>query len=338
MISGENVIEVKNLSKSFHVGEQDVQVLKDVSFNIKWGDFVVVFGPSGSGKSTILYSLLGLEEPSEGIVKFLDENIFENKDEDYRSDFRKKHIGTVYQQANWIRSLTVKENVAFPMMLLGNREEISIQRAIKMLEAVDMQGWADYMPTELSAGQQQRVSLARALINNPSVIIADEPTGNLDYESGQDIMSLLRSLNKEKEKTVIMVTHDLEYLTYASSAIRLFDGQIVGVYKGKNMNELYKDLKLKRGVLKNIVSSDGSEKRDDKVDTKGKSSPGEGLSDDENGDFSASTSSDVKKDMAKSDKKSKDKGVKEKKESKKTKKPTGDMNEKTDGILDKNND
>ncbi|MCB9823904.1 ABC transporter ATP-binding protein [Candidatus Nomurabacteria bacterium] len=243
----EYLFQVQQVSKSFHVATADVPVLKNITFDIKREDFVVIFGPSGCGKSTLLHTMLGLEEPSSGKVLFLDKNLYNGVTEDERSDFRKQHAGMVYQQPNWIRSLTVQENVAFPLQLLGEDKSVALEKAKQALEMVEMLEWSAYIPTELSSGQQQRVALARALVTNPEVIIADEPTGNLDYESGQELMQLLTSLNKKARKTIVMVTHDLEYLRFAKTAVRMFNGQIVGVYDEKDQNKLMNEIKGKRG-------------------------------------------------------------------------------------------
>jgi putative ABC transport system ATP-binding protein len=244
--SKKNILEVYGVNKVFHVGVQDIQVLKSVSVNIQDGDFVILVGPSGCGKSTLLHIVLGLEEPSNGYVNFMGEDLYKNKDEDTRSDFRKKNVGMVFQQSNWIRSLNVQENVAFPLLLLGYDKPKALIIALEMLKKVNMEGWAKYMPTELSSGQQQRVGLARALVNDPKLIIADEPTGNLDYDSGQTVMKLFYDLNHASGKTVIMVTHDLEYVKFASTIVRMFDGQIIGIYGEGDKEKLISELKFKR--------------------------------------------------------------------------------------------
>ena len=273
----DTIIRVEHLSKSFPVGAQMVPVLKDVSFTVEPLDFLIIFGPSGCGKSTLLHTLIGLEPPTSGKVIFLGKDLYgekassikspvsrrENKKnkipntkhlmpnanigEDERSEFRKRHIGMVYQQPNWIRSLTVVENVAFPLLLLGQEREKSLAEAREMLAALEMSLWQDYLPSELSSGQQQRVALARALINSPKVIIADEPTGNLDYESGQELMELLVDLNKKQGHTIIMVTHDLEYLDFATKVIRMLDGRLVAFYEEKDKEKLMAEVKGKRG-------------------------------------------------------------------------------------------
>lgn len=242
------IIEVTDVQKSFTVGSQLVQVLHQITLEITMGDFVIIVGPSGCGKSTLLHIILGLEQPSAGDVTFLGEKIYNNTTEDYRSDFRKKHIGMVYQQSNWVKSMTVAENVAFPMLLLGMDKVVARERSFELLTKLKMQEWGDYMPSELSGGQQQRVSMARALANNPEIIIADEPTGNLDYQTGQEVMQLLRDLNTKEKKTVVMVTHDLEYLKYANRAIKIFDGRVQATYTESQINDLMGSSQQKRGV------------------------------------------------------------------------------------------
>lgn len=201
-------------------------MLSDLSLSVYQGDFLVLFGPSGCGKSTLLHILLGLEAPTTGKVTFYGESLYEDLDEDGRTEFRKVHIGMVYQQPNWIKALTVRDNIIFALRLNGCSASETYDRANKVLDIVEMTQWTDYIPTELSSGQQQRVALARAIVTNPDILIADEPTGNLDFESGQMLMTLLSKLNKEG-KTIIMVTHDLEYLFYANRAIQMFDGKVM---------------------------------------------------------------------------------------------------------------
>jgi putative ABC transport system ATP-binding protein len=241
-----NIISVKNICKSFRTNIQEVPVLKNISLDVSTGDFLVIFGPSGCGKSTFLHAMLGLEQPTSGSIIFLGKDLYEMPTEDDRSEFRKLHIGMVYQQPNWIKALNVIENVSFPLLLLGVKKPEALEKAFDRLKSVNMQGWAYYLPGELSSGQQQRVSLSRALITDPEIIIADEPTGNLDFEAGQELMQLLTELNKTN-KTIIMVTHDLEYLRFAKTAVRMLNGQIVGTYDEKSKGKLLTEIKGKRG-------------------------------------------------------------------------------------------
>ncbi len=245
------LIEAKGIHKTFMVGSQQVQILKNVNFRAMTNDYLIIFGPSGCGKSTLLHTVLGLEPPSEGQVMFLGQDLYANTTEDDRAVMRKQHVGMIYQQPNWIKSLTVIENIAFPLTLLGMAHETAFPKAMEQLDGVEMGNWANYRPNDLSSGQQQRIALARALVNNPQVIIADEPTGNLDFESGKMVMKLLQKLNEEQHKTIIMVTHDLEYLQYSKSAVRMLDGQVVGVYDQSNKEQLLQELHFKRGVVDN---------------------------------------------------------------------------------------
>lgn len=244
-----SVIDIKKVSKDFNIGTQVVNVLKDISFPVEEGDFMIIYGPSGCGKSTLLHTILGLEVPTSGQVAFVDQDLYLNTSEDDRALLRKKYVGMVYQQPNWIKALTVVENVAFPLTLLGVDPINAREKAIEVLKKIGMESWADYIPTELSSGQQQKVSLARALINDPKVIVADEPTGNLDFESGQEMMELLKTFNSANDKTIIMVTHDLEYLKFAKTGVRMLDGKVLGIYGAKDRKKLLEGInkESKRG-------------------------------------------------------------------------------------------
>ena len=245
------IIWTSHIEKSFHVGTQNVQILKGLTFEVNFGDFLIIYGPSGCGKSTLLHIILGLEPPTRGQIQVLGHNLY-SLSEDGRADFRKTHIGMVYQQANWIRALTVLENVAFPLKLLGGERSATLLKAEKMLKRLEMADWSSYIPTELSSGQQQKIALARALVSDPELIIADEPTGNLDFDSGQELMRLLVELNNQG-KTILMVTHDLEYLKFAKTAIHMFNGEIQAQYSNDKLQTLLKEIKSKRGNGVKIV-------------------------------------------------------------------------------------
>ncbi len=243
----ETILELTDVFKSFVLGAETVEIIKGVSFQVQKGDFVVLFGPSGCGKSTVLNMSLGLEPPSKGAVKFLGKDLYASGGEDDRAQIRKKEVGMVYQQSNWVKSLNVLENVYFPLTLRGESLEEREKKAINILKLVGMEQGAYQAPTELSSGQQQRISLARALITEPALIVADEPTGNLDSKAGEDIMSLFKEFN-DQGKTVVMVTHDLEYLKYATRSINMSDGLVVGEYK-KDDPRLKKMSVSKRGNI-----------------------------------------------------------------------------------------
>lgn len=241
------VIKLENIKKDFILGQQTVNILKGISHEVVDGDFLVIIGPSGCGKSTLLHILLGLEPPTSGKVNILGTDIYENTTEDDRSTFRKNHIGMVYQQPNWIKAINVIENVAFPLLLRGISHSESLKMALETLKILKMESWADNMPTELSGGQQQKIALCRALVVNPELIVADEPTGNLDFNSGQELMELLVEFNRRDKKTIIMVTHDLEYLKFAKSAIRMLDGTIVQSYDQAGLEKFMQSSQNKRG-------------------------------------------------------------------------------------------
>ncbi|MBW7956060.1 ABC transporter ATP-binding protein [Patescibacteria group bacterium] len=246
------IFQAKNVGKTFSVKAQDITVLSDVNMEVQKSEFLVIFGPSGCGKSTLLHTLLGLEQPTSGDVSFLGSSLYRNLDEDGRSDIRKRHIGMVYQQPNWIKALTVKENIMVPLRLSGATLASASDRAEEVLKLVGMTDWRDYIPTELSSGQQQKVALARAVVTNPDVLIADEPTGNLDFESGKELMRLLSSLH-QNGKTVIMVTHDLEYLMYAGRALQMFDGKIIEEVNDPDRFVKDNHLAMKRGQSEPIL-------------------------------------------------------------------------------------
>lgn len=232
MAKGNIFMQAKEVNKMFKVGEQDVNVLKNVNMEICEGDFAIIFGPSGSGKSTLLHCLLGLESPTTGEILVEGKNFY-SMSEDERAIFRRHRVGMIYQQPLWINSMNILENVVFALHLLDYNAELIDQKGRKVLEAVGMQEWATYRPRELSSGQQQKVSLARSLVIDPILIVADEPTGNLDTVSGQNLIQTFLDVNA-RGLTIIMITHELEYLKYASRLIHVVDGEVVENYVTKN--------------------------------------------------------------------------------------------------------
>lgn len=221
------LIKVEHLAKVFTTKASESKVLTDINFSVNQGDFLMIFGPSGSGKSTLLHSLLGLEEPTVGKVFFQNQELY-RLSEDKIADLRKGNVGMIYQQPNWIKAFTVSENIAFALRLIGCPLNEINRRIDEGLKMVGMEAWSSSFPAELSSGQQQKVAFVRAIVTNPVMIIADEPTGNLDFESGQELMQLLAKYN-HAGKTVIMVTHDLEYLPFANRAIQMLDGKIIKI-------------------------------------------------------------------------------------------------------------
>lgn len=258
------IIQLKNVTKDFQVKIQEVKVLRGITLDILQGEFVVILGPSGSGKSTILNLILGLEPPTSGEVIFKGIPIHKESP-DFIAEIRKKEVGMVHQQANWIRSLNVIENVGFPLTLRNMPKHKILNIAREKLDIFGMGGWANFMPSELSSGQQQKVGLARALVTDPDIIVADEPTGNLDFKSGKKLVELLSGLTKEG-KTVIMVTHDLEYIEFADRIIRILDGKVFEEINNKHGKHNIDSLKQKI-VTQNVEAEKFYESSEDNAPT-----------------------------------------------------------------------
>ena len=222
----EKIIDVVGLKKDFAVGENLINGLRGVDLKINATDFLVIFGPSGCGKSTLLNIIAGIDTPSEGKVMVRDTDIFA-MDEDERAKFRAKKMGIVHQLPYWIRSLNVIENVALPLVIEGEKPHFARNRALDLMEELGIGKLANQLPTQLSGGQQQKVGIARALISNPWILMADEPTGNLDSTSSDDIIALFDLLNRKHKRTIIMVTHNPAYWEMGTRRIEMKDGLIV---------------------------------------------------------------------------------------------------------------
>ena len=225
------MIKVTDLSKVFRTEEIETTALNQVSFEIKDGEFVAIMGPSGCGKSTLLNILGLLDNPTEGSYQLLGQEVGKLKEKD-RTKFRKGNIGFVFQSFNLIDELNVYENVELPLKYLNISSSERKQRVTEMLKRMNISHRAQHFPQQLSGGQQQRVAIARAVVSNPKLILADEPTGNLDSKNGQEVMTLLKELHQEGT-TIIMVTHSQHDASYASRTICLFDGKIVTDVKSR---------------------------------------------------------------------------------------------------------
>ena len=221
----DGVIEVKNLYKSYNLGDGQVDILKNINVSIEQGEFVSIMGPSGSGKSTLLYLMGGLDKPSKGSVEIKGKDIAQMKD-DEESKVRCREIGFVFQFYNLIPNLTVEENIMLPILLDNKKEKDYRSNLDEIVEIVGLKERRKHTPRELSGGQQQRVAIARALINQPDIILADEPIGNLDSKTGTEIMELMQRINRESHKTIVQVTHSAESSTYGNRTIFLRDGEI----------------------------------------------------------------------------------------------------------------
>lgn len=220
------LIELRNVHKIYQMGDVEVNALSGVSLSIKKGEFVAIMGPSGSGKSTMVNSIGCLDVPTSGSI-FLDGHDISHMTESSLAQVRGKLIGFVFQQFNLVHTLTALENVTLPMIFQGIPKERRLRRAKELLELMDLGDRIHHKPNEMSGGQQQRVAIARALSNDPDLILADEPTGNLDSKTGKSIMEFLKKLHKQEGKTIVLVTHD-EYLAKAAERIEyLKDGAII---------------------------------------------------------------------------------------------------------------
>lgn len=219
------IIELKNVSKIYKMGEVDVIALDNVNLSIYKGQFVCIIGPSGSGKSTMLHLIGCLDKPTKGKV-LIDGKDVSKLNDNKLAEIRREKIGFVFQFFNLYPTLTALENVELPMVIKEVDRKFRRERARKLLEMVGLKGFENHLPSQLSGGQKQRVAIARALANNPSIILADEPTGNLDSNSGEEIIKILKNLQEKENKTVIIVTHNLNYKKYAEIVIYLKDGKI----------------------------------------------------------------------------------------------------------------
>ena len=218
------ILSAENLSKVYGKGENKVVALDNVSFSVEKGEFVAIVGASGSGKSTLLHLVGGVDRPTKGKVYINGKNIYEMND-DKLAIFRRRQIGLIYQFYNLIPILNVEENITLPLEL-DNRKADKKQLK-QLLKLLGLEYRKDHLPNELSGGQQQRVSIGRALITNPAIILADEPTGNLDSKSSDEIVSLLKKSNKEYNQTIIMITHNMEIAQQADRIIQIEDGKII---------------------------------------------------------------------------------------------------------------
>jgi putative ABC transport system ATP-binding protein len=220
------MIEITNVTKAYQMGSEQIMALNRVNLNIEKGDFLAVTGPSGSGKTTLLYTIGGLLTPTHGRVTVDESDIYSLSTQN-RARFRRENIGFIFQTFELLPYLTAIENVMFPLSIAGINSENQKAWAIESLERVGLERRANHKPIELSGGEQQRVSIARGIVNDPNILLADEPTGNLDQKTGNSIMELLRELNEGDERTIVFVTHDHSNKKLADRCIDMIDGQIV---------------------------------------------------------------------------------------------------------------
>lgn len=223
------MIELQNIQKIYKTGDETVTALKNINLNIDDGEFVAIVGPSGSGKSTLLHLIGGLDKPSDGNIVVDGKNLRKLKDKDL-SRYRNKEIGFVFQDFHLQAHLTLLENVEIPLMFASGkrRKEATMQKKAKeLLQLVDIGDRMNHRPSEISGGQKQRTAIARAIINKPNILLADEPTGNLDSVTGKSIIDLLKMLHKKEKMTVIVVTHDREIAKFAERIVEIKDGLLI---------------------------------------------------------------------------------------------------------------
>ena len=218
------ILKVENLTKVYGKGENEVRALNGVSFSVEKGDFVAIIGPSGSGKSTLLHTLGGVDRPTGGKVLVNGQDVYSRSDE-HIAVFRRREVGLIYQFYNLIPVLNVEENMSLPVLLDGRN--VNRDRLRELIRELDLVGREKHLPNQLSGGQQQRVSIGRALMNSPSIVLADEPTGNLDSKNSHEIVELLKRMNREYNQTLIMITHDESIALQARRIIAIEDGKIV---------------------------------------------------------------------------------------------------------------
>ncbi len=219
------MVELKDVAKQYQMGETEVQALRGLDLTVSRGEFVAIVGPSGSGKSTLMHIIGALDIPDQGQV-VLDERDISDYEENELAELRGNKVGFVFQTFNLIHTLSSLDNVALPLTFQGVSREDREERAAELLEMVGLGDRLSHKPAELSGGEQQRVSIARALVNDPEILLADEPTGNLDSETGREIMELIARLNRDRGMTIVVVTHNPRDAEYAERTVEMFDGRI----------------------------------------------------------------------------------------------------------------
>jgi putative ABC transport system ATP-binding protein len=227
------ILGTQQLRKQYQMGEVAVDALQGVDFEVQKGEFVAIMGPSGSGKSTLLHLMGGLDTPTDGEVT-LDSRRLAHMSDDQVTIIRRRHVGFVFQFFNLLPTLTAAENVALPLLIDGKRLDDYAARVDELLDLVGLGDRRDHKPDQLSGGQQQRVAIARALVTEPAIVLADEPTGNLDTRSGKEILDLLRRACDEKGQTIVMVTHDPSAASYADRIVFLRDGALIRELAGSD--------------------------------------------------------------------------------------------------------
>ncbi len=231
------IIKIRNLYKRYKVGDEIVRALENVSLEVEKGEFCAIVGPSGSGKSTLLNMLAGLEKPTRGEIVLCGTHI-EKMNEEQLVKFRREHVGFIFQAYHLIGTLNALENVALPLSFRGEPRAVRMKKAAQTLSLVNLSTHQKHLPTQMSGGQQQRVGIARALVAGPEIIFADEPTGNLDSRTSEEVLRLMQKIVREKKMTLVMVTHDDYLAGYADRRIHIRDGEITQIEGGNDHEEV----------------------------------------------------------------------------------------------------
>lgn len=248
------LIKVKNISQTFLVGKEQVRAIKDASFEIQQNTFNIIYGPSGSGKTTLLNTLVGLQKPTSGQVVLQDKDVYKLSSDEL-AYLRANKIGIVLQTNYWVKSLSVLDNISLPLLFLGYNKKTANDIALLSLERVKMTSFKNKYPTYLSGGEQQRIAVARAIVNDPLFILTDEPTGNLDTINGDAMMELLQNIKEEYKHTVILVTHNMEYLPLADKLLHIQDGvleEITSDNVQERTDKLIEDTRKRTTYFKNL--------------------------------------------------------------------------------------
>lgn len=245
-----NILTVKNLCKTYKTSNIEVNALKNISLKVEEGEFLAIMGKSGSGKSTFLNIIGALDSPSLGNIKIYDKEVTKMYEEPMATVYRSENIGFIFQDFNLLKDLTVEENIVLPLILKGVNEKEAEKKTNEVMKDLNIYDWRKHRPIELSGGQKQRVAIGRAIISNPKLLLADEPTGNLDYNTSIEILNILKNTKDKLNKSIIMVTHDAEVASYADRVLFFHDGEIIEEYKLKKDNT---DIDFIMNIFKKIM-------------------------------------------------------------------------------------
>ena len=227
-----DIIRIVNISKVYPIGQERVVALRDVNLNIREGEFCCIVGTSGSGKSTLLHMIAGLDRPTRGNI-IIDGHYVNKMSENRLARFRQEHIGFIFQSYNLLPTLNARDNVALPLVFRGMPKRERNRRAMQMLKNVGLDTHVRHKPTQMSGGQQQRVGIARAFVGQPQIVFADEPTGNLDTKTREDVMRVMVDISRRGRRTLVMVTHDIDLSKHADRVINISDGRIVNITQNR---------------------------------------------------------------------------------------------------------